>query len=50
MDIFEQIIFFLEYWFPSFTMIVNDGPKLWHVALENPHGIFMCILKYIYNS
>jgi len=25
-------IFFSKYWFPSFIMIVNDGPKLWHMA------------------
>jgi hypothetical protein len=26
------INFFLKYWSPSFSMIVNDGSKLWHVA------------------
>jgi hypothetical protein len=31
-DEFFLYNFFSKYWFPSFIMIVNDGPKLWHVT------------------
>jgi hypothetical protein len=39
--------FFFEYWSPSSIMIVNDGPRLWHVTflLFFPHGILIIFWK-----
>jgi len=34
--------FSLKYWSPSFIMIINDGPKLWHMANKKlSHGILI---------